>query len=186
MLEFILFLAGVALGGAISWLITHSYYKKASDAQEKLLAKFADDLDEQNTLTYFRHLLTTSDWRKHYINGRERWIAEANNVYQIEIGERTGDFHEPWTDVYPNPDSGRYPVYLKINDTTIMELTFVAPDEGRIFVPIPESDIAESDRSFYWIEDSIEVQVCSIVGKYYVYRNLEGVARRSRVEFRTH
>ena len=84
--------------------------------------------------------------------------------------------------MHPNPSSARYPVYLKIGDTAIKELTFIAVDEGRIFVPMPEQEVNNGDRRFFWILESLEVMVCRVIGKYHIYRNLSGVAKRSGVE----
>lgn len=182
MTDFIFFIAGLAIGGFISWGITHSYYKKASGEQERLLAQFSEDLSDKNTLKYFRYLIETSNWEKESIDNKELWISQSNNIYQIERGDRGADFSESWTEVHPNPNCARYPVYLKIGDTTIKELTFIAVDEGRIFVPMPELEVINGDRRFFWKLDSLEVMVCGVVGKYYVYKNLVGVAIRSGVE----
>lgn len=92
MVEVILFLAGLVIGGLISWGITDRYYKKASAEQEKLLAQLSEDLSDKNTLRYFQHLLEKSDWEKEYIDGKELWISQSNNIYQIERGER-GEGH---------------------------------------------------------------------------------------------
>lgn len=193
MIAFLLFIAGLVIGGLISWGITHSYHKKASAEQERLLkkasaeqerllAQFSEDLNDKNTLEYFQHLLETSEWEKQYIDGKELWISQSNNIYQIERGERGNDFSEPWTDVHPNPNCARYPVYLKIGDTIIKELEFIAVDEGRIFVPIPEQELIDDERRYTWYQESLDVIVCRIIGKYHVYKNLSGVARRSGVE----
>jgi hypothetical protein len=183
--QLILFTLGVVLGGAITWGVAYWYYKKASEDQEKLLAQFAEDLGARNTLRYFRHLLDTSEWQKEHIGNRECWIAQSNNTYQIERGERGDDFEESWTKVHPNPDSARYPVFLKIGDTVIKELTFVAVDEGRIFVPMPEVEANNEQPRYFWVEGSLEMQVCRIIGKYYVYKSVERVAKRSGIEIRS-
>lgn len=139
---------------------------------------------EKNTIKHFEALLESSIWKKEYIANEEIWIAEKNNTFQIQCGEPGRDFHEPWTKMYPDQNTTRYPVYLKINNTIIKELTFISLDGGRIFVPMPEREVENDKRVFYWDMQSLPVKVCKIIGDYYCYGDIYGVAKMSKVEIR--
>ncbi len=182
MQEFLTFLAGAAIGGLLSWLITHRYYIKAGSDQKAELARLSEELKPKNTLQNFERLLETSTWSKSVIGHTEVWMADTDNTYQIESGESLRDFTERWTTVHPDPNSSAYGVYLKLNGTTIKELTFIAMDGGRIFVPMASVRPKEDGSvEYFWNLNSLEVKVCRIVGTYYRYENLEGVAKRSNV-----
>ncbi|MCM5570064.1 hypothetical protein M6I34_06055 [Burkholderiaceae bacterium FT117] len=182
MKEFLMFAAGAAIGGLLSWLITHRYYIKAGADQRAELDRLSADLRPRNTLENFERMLESSNWTKSVIDHTEVWIADADNTYQIEIGERTREFTERWTTVHPDPNSSAYPVYLKLNGATIKELTFIAMDGGRIFVPMAGVRQAGANEvEYFWNLNSLEVKVCRIIGAYYLYENLEGVATRSKV-----
>lgn len=180
--DFLTFTAGAAIGGLLSWLITHRYYMKSGVDQKAELAKLQAALKPRNTLSDFEDLLRTSAWTKSFVGHAEIWMADADNTFQIEQGESTREFKERWTTVYPDPNSTAYPVYLKINGTTIKELTFISMDGGRIFVPMAgvRLDATEAPE-YFWNLNSLEVWVCRIIGSYYIYKTLEGVARTSKV-----
>jgi len=139
---------------------------------------------EKHTIEHFESLLESSTWQKEYIAHEENWVAERNNTFQIQCGEPGVDFHEPWTKMYPDQNPTRYPVYLKINNTIIKELTFILLDGGRIFVPITERESRNGITVFYWDMKSLPVKVCKIIGQYYNYNDLHGVAKMSKVEIR--
>ena len=180
--EFLTFAAGAAVGGLLSWLITHRYYIKAGADQRVELDRLSAALKPRNTLDNFERMLDSSNWTKSVINHTEVWMADTDNTYQVETGERTREFTERWTAVHPDQNSSAYPVYLKLNGTTIKELTFIAMDGGRIFVPMAGvRQVSSSEVEYFWILNSLEVKVCRIVGTYYRYENLEGVAKRSKV-----
>ena len=180
--ELLTFVEGAAIGGLLSWLIAHRYYLKASADQRVELKRLSEGLKPRNTLRDFENLLETSKWTKPVIDRTEIWMADADNTFQIEQGERTREFRERWTTVYPHPDSAAYPVYLKINDTTIKELTFISMDGGRILVPMAGvRQVSEGVVEYFWNLNSLEVKVCRIVGSNYRHQDLEGVARMSKV-----
>ena len=55
-------------------------------------------------------------------------------------------------------------------------------DGGRIFVPIAEVRLTPTKEiEYFWNLNSLEVSVCRIIGSYYIYGNLEGIAKMSRV-----
>ena len=178
----ITFFAGAAIGGLLSWLITHAYYKKASREQKAELDRLSQKLRPRNTVSDFEEMLAESTWTSEVINESEVWIADSDNTFQISRGDRTHDFRERWTDVHPDPNSAAYPVYLKINNNIIKELAFISVDGGRIFVPMPEMrPVSGNEVEYFWNMNSLEVKVCKVVGSYYRYEDLQGVAKRSRI-----
>lgn len=180
--EFLTFAAGAAIGGLLSWLITHRYYIKAGADQRAELQKLSADLKPRNTLQNFEKMLESSSWSKTDIDGTEVWIANTDNTYQIEIGERTREFAERWTLLYPDRSSSAYPVYLKLNGLTIRQLTFISMDGGRYFVPMASVRQARNDEvEYFWNLNSLDIKVCRIVGRYYRYSCLEDVAMHSEV-----
>ncbi len=182
MSELLTFVGGVALGALSSGLIAHRYHLKASADQRAELARLSDGLKPRNTLRDFEGYLETSPWTKTFIGPAETWMADADNTFQIEHGERTREFTERWTIVYPDPNSSAYPVYLKIGGTVVKELTFISMDGGRIFVPMTEvRPVGDGAVEHFWNLNSLQVKVCRVVGSYYIYKNLEGVAGMSKV-----
>lgn len=179
--EMITFVAGVALGALSSWFITHRYYVKASTDQTAALEKLSSQLKSRNTLQDFETLLVESAWDKEFIEGFEVWVCKSNNTFQIQRGERTRDFTERWTTMFPDRNSSAYPVFLKIGGTVVKELTFISMDGGRIFVPMADLRPSNGDVEYFWNVNSLEVKVCRIVGTYYIHKDLEGVAHVSQV-----
>ncbi len=172
---------GTLFGGIISWVITHYYHKKAFKEQSQQINKLTEELNKYN-LTHFEKLLLNSKWNKEIIGNKEIWVSEKDNTFQIHIGESTGSFSENWTIEYPDPNAKKYPVYLKINNSIITEILFISIDGGRIFVPITERKMENSSIVEYWNVDSLRIKVCRIIGQYYIYNNIEGVAKTSKIE----
>lgn len=137
--------------------------------------------EQSNNLQRFEKMMEKSRWRREFINHKEVWINDDDNTLQIERGDYCGEFREPWLEIYPDPVGARYPVYLKINNTPIKELTFIACDGGRIFVPLPERDFENDHAKYKWRRDSLPFKVCKIIGEYYIYNNIEGIARVSKI-----
>ncbi|WP_442762008.1 hypothetical protein [Malikia spinosa] len=180
--DFLIFFAGAAIGGLLSWLITHFYYLKSGIDQKAELAKLQAALKPRNTLSDFEDLLRNSAWTKSFIGEAEIWMADVDSTFQIERGESAGEFREVWTAIYPDPNSAAYPVYLKINGVTIKELRFISIDGGRIFVPMAGVRINEkAAMEYFWNLNSLEILVCRIIGSYYIYESLEGVAGTSKI-----
>lgn len=182
-MQIILLISGVIIGGFISWFTTHQYYQKASTEQKEVIGKLSKELKEVNTLKYFEVLLEQSRWKK-IINHKEIWISQKNNTFQIHQSDYMGEFTEPWTTVYTSQPAKRYNVYLKIGNAIVKELSFVSLDGGRIFVPITERDCVDNNFIFYWDMKSLSVKVCNVIGSYYIYNNIFGVAGMSNVEIR--
>ena len=182
MQEFLVFVAGAAIGGLLSWLITHRYYVKAGKDQRQELTRLAEGLRPKNTLRDFEQILQSSTWSKATIDNTETWLADQDNTFQVVRGERSRDFKERWTAVYPDPNSSAYPVLLKIAGTVVKEITFISMDGGRIFVPMPDiRPTGPGTVEYFWNLQSLEVKVCRVIGDYYIYKDLEGVARTSKV-----
>lgn len=182
MIEFFTFVAGAATGGLLSWLITHRYYIKSGQDQKQELERLSEKLKTKNTLADFEALLESSVWSKETINNSEVWVSAADNTFQIAQGESTNEFVERWTKVHPDGNSSAYPIYLKINGNVIKELTFISVDGGRIFVPMPEvRPKGPKDVEYFWNMNSLSIKVCKIVGTYYIYKDIQGVAKRSGI-----
>jgi hypothetical protein len=183
MSELLFFIAGVVLGAVASWLITHWYYLKASADQKRELEQLRTELRPKNTLQDFERYLSEGRWENHTIEGTETWVCQNDNTFQIRKGDRNRDFSERWTTVYPDSHSGAaYPVYLLINNVVIKELTFISMDGGRIFVPMAGLRPTSGEGvEYFWNLGSLEAKVCRVIGSYYIYKDLEGVARTSRV-----
>lgn len=180
--DIFVFFAGAAIGGLLSWLIAHIYYVKSGGDQKFELGKLQEVLKSRNTLSDFEDLLRNSAWTKSFIDEAEIWMADANSTFQIECGENTGEFKEVWTSVYPDPNSTACSVYLKINGVTVKELKFISMDGGRIFVPMAGVRFNdEGEAEYFWNLNSLEILVCRVIGSYYIYESIEGVARASKI-----
>lgn len=129
----------------------------------------------------FEKLIENSSWRKELINHKTVYICDKNNTFQIEIGDYGSEWQEKWAKVYPDTNASEYSVYLKINNATIKELTFISCDGGRIFVPLPELRSKGSQTVYIWRKDSLSYKICKVVGRYYIHENIEGVARMSKI-----
>jgi len=180
---FLTFVAGVVLGGLASWLIAHKYYIRSSADQKREIDRLKEELRPKTTLQDFEKFLVESKWTESCIDSSKVWICDSDNTFQIRVGERSREFNERWTTVHPDSLSGAaYPVYLMIGSIVIKELTFISMDGGRIFVPMAEiRPTGENQVEYFWNLNALEVKVCRVVGSYYIYNDLEGVAGRSRV-----
>lgn len=127
-------------------------------------------------------LLTTSKWKKEYIDYNELWIAEDDNKIQIQCGVKGEEFNEPWTDAYPDKNAQKYSIYLKINNSIVKELSFVSLNGGKIFVPMPDQIFEENNVRYIWNRRSLELKVSKIIGSYYSYDDIETLARISNIQ----
>jgi type II secretory pathway pseudopilin PulG len=185
-MEWIQLIIGIAIGAIASWLISYIYYRKSSQEAEKTandlkdtIATLKRELNERNTIHKFENLIEESNWSCSTINGIETWVCDDDQTFQIQLGEPSHGFSESWTKMYPDPLSSEYPVILMIGGSKIKVLTFVSIDGGRIFIPRPD---IQPDGEFFWDKNKLEFKVCSIIGNYYIYNNIEGVAKRSNVK----
>lgn len=139
-------------------------------------------VETDKNIETFKNLVENASWRKELIKHKEVWICDKDNTFQIEVGEPDGEFREKWTQVYPDTQNvSGYPVYLRINNTTIKELAFVSCGGGRIFVPLPELQSEGNQTVYIWKINSLQYKVCQIIGQYYIYQNIEGIARMSKI-----
>ena len=182
MANIITFVLGVVAGALSSWGIAHWYCKKAAADQRGELERLRGTLRPKTTLSDFERLVESSNWTKRLIDHRTLWICDDDNTFQIEQGQQTREFRERWTTGHPDPSSSASPVYLRIGPVVVRELTFISMDGHRIFVPMPElRPVGDDEVEYFWNRNSLEVKVCRIIGEYYIYENLDGVGRRSRV-----
>lgn len=175
-------LLSIVLGGLVGWLIAHAYYRLSSKEAARDLARLKIELRNRNTPEDFLLSVRRSRWRTEYIKNVQTWIDEGNASFQIEIGDNDRPFDEPWSRGFPDGNSTRYSVFLKINGVAFRELTFVSLDGGRINVPLPKQIVDGDDVTYVWDPSDISFAVGKIVGTYYRHADIEKVARRCRVE----
>lgn len=138
-----------------------------------------------DSLNVFIMHLNNSTWRKENIDDSEVWICESDETYQIHSKDNYENFTETWTQIYPNKfGSKKHSVLLKIKGISIKEITFVYCDGGRISVPLPELEIINEKQIFYWDVNSLECKIGKVIGHFYIYNSIEGVARQSKIELR--
>lgn len=134
-------------------------------------------------LTRFEELLG-GVWQHQFIKNKEIWVSGVDYSFQMELGEsRESTFKEPWTLRFPNNEDNRTcPVYLKVNDVVVKELTFVSCDEGRYILPLPTIVLRGETRIFRYVRSSLEYKVAKIIGKFYTEPDLDGAAKYCRIE----
>ena len=183
-MEIVTFVLGVALGGLLSWGIAHNYYKKAADDQREELDSLEAALRSKNTLADFKERLVSDTWSKTHVDQREVWMCDADNTFQIHETDDNRPFSEPWTKGFPDPNSTASEIILRIGPTVIREVTFVSLDGRRVFVPMPEirGRGDSGDVQFVWSRSSLELKLCNVIGQYYIYDDLVGIARRTGVQ----
>lgn len=137
--------------------------------------------EDMYTLEYFVYLLDHSSWYKEFIDHEDIWFCKNDTDFQIKTKFISNDFNEPWAKVYPDKTTGKYAVCLIINRSPIKELIFVSCDGGRIFVSWPDIQFKGDKRIFNWNKNSIGYKVMKIIGEYYIYNNIKGVAARSHI-----
>jgi hypothetical protein len=174
---------GGLVGALSSWWITHRYYEKSSKDLGRDLSRVTGELKAQNSIDYFVVLLRRrEDWSKGFVDNTEIWTNSRNGTFQIVIGNDSRTFDEPWSRGFPDPNSRCFSVYLRIGGATIKELQFVALDGARITVPCPEHILVDEKVVYLWNTDSVAFAVGKVVGDYYIYSDIESVARRCKVE----
>jgi hypothetical protein len=133
-------------------------------------------------ITGFESLLKHS-WVREMIGDGEVWISEVDNLFQIEVDRRDGAFSEEWTRRFPDAGgSSAYPVFLKVQGVEIKQLVFISCDGGRIFVPRPAATpTGDRQLSFSFERNSLEYRVGQIIGQFYIYNTLEGVAQMAGI-----
>jgi len=58
-------------------------------------------------------------------------------------------------------------------------------DGSRIFVPLPRKTVDDNDKAkYYWEKSSLNFKVGRIIGEYYIYNSLKGIAQHSKIEIK--
>ncbi|OGE18135.1 hypothetical protein A2769_02720 [Candidatus Daviesbacteria bacterium RIFCSPHIGHO2_01_FULL_37_27] len=136
-----------------------------------------------NDLKKFEFLLENASWSKEFIDDKEYWVCNEDVMFQIEMCDDYRDFTEKWTQVYPDKfGSGRRSVNLKIYGVTIKQIAFIFCDGGRISVPMPRVKTVNEGIMYYWEKKSLDYKLTKVIGNFYIYEDLEGVAGMSKVE----
>ena len=140
--------------------------------------------EEEYSLNYFIYLLDNFTWVKEDISHEEIWFCSKNYNFQIRKVFVDNSFNEEWTKVYPDKTVSRYSVFLYLNNFPIKEIIFLSCDGGRIFVSLPDIEYKKEERFFYWDQNSLGFKVMKIIGDFYIYKNIEGVAKMSKIDIR--
>lgn len=176
-MEIVLFFLGALAG----FLISRYYYQRSKEDSGSAEAKREAKENWRRSSNYFEHMLTASAWEKNYLNDTVTWTCPKDVTLKILVPDSTDDFVEPWTERYPDKRGRRIDVQLKVNDSTIAELLFISLDGGRILVPMPRRVVTDGVQIFFWERDSIEFKVGQVIGHYYIYNSIEGVAKISDI-----
>jgi hypothetical protein len=175
------------MGAFVGWVTAHSYYRKstrdlraeASELKEQIVS-LKQTLRPKTTLEDFASALDgAGDWVQDSIANETVWIYQPDNSFQIVVGDLELDepFSEPWI-VFPDQHHNyRLPVRLSISGNTIKELDFISADGGRVFVPLPNSKRKGDTQISSWEESAISFKVGVIIGRFYIYKDMEGIAR---------
>jgi hypothetical protein len=146
----------------------------------------------KNKLISFEYNLEKWKRRKENIYDKEVRICENNPIFQIKKWDDYWEFTEPRTQVYPDNNwSGKYTVELITNGVITKTLFWVYCDWWRISVPIPKQEVLQKSEKmhdievkYYWNKNSIEFKVGKIIWEFYIYKNIEWIARVSKIEIR--
>jgi len=168
----------------IAYIRIGSYKKKLLDFPEKERKIWIKNIEIKNNLKRFENFIVDSKWEKEYIDNKEVWVCNDESTFQIEISSKSEVFSEEWTKVFPDKvNSGKCKVSLVINGNKIKETYFVYADGYRIFVPLPKIKYNENNKRYlYWERDSLEYKMAQIIGEFYDYNSLEGVAGRTNIK----
>lgn len=75
----------------------------------------------------------------------------------------------------PDPACHASQIALKVNGNILHTETFLSMDGGRIFVPIPRVEFADTgkeDENVYYYDD-IQVLLAGLLGQYHIYETLD-------------
>ena len=132
--------------------------------------------------------LDNSSWFEGFIDNRHIWTCDNDVSYQImDPDEEAKDFHEEWTENFPDPHAFKYPINLIVGGITIKQISFISIDGGRYFVPLPEIEIGDNrERSFYWNRSSLEYKVGQIISRFYQEdkENLDTFAKETGIKIK--
>jgi hypothetical protein len=176
---------GTLFGGAIGWLISRYFFLEATEDLRRRLDDQRRQLERQDTMEHFEDLVTNGTWHSESINHQTVWICDQKASFKIVEGDEMEPFQEEWTQRYPDPNTTKRTIELRINDSIVKTLTFINLDGFRILVPMPKVLAVDGKPLYFWEKDSLEYKVGLIIGDYYIWKNIEGVARQSGVEIVT-
>ncbi|MGB5634608.1 MAG: ATP-binding protein [Waterburya sp.] len=114
---------------------------------------------------------------KRLLDDFEDWISinEDAQIYHKIFPEFTirkgelirNNFHESWTDNFPDPNAHSFEVELRYFETLIHKETFVECDGGRYQIPLPKINSSNSDSKFSIPKDSFAYKIAKIFWQYY-------------------
>ncbi len=143
------------------------------------------------------HVADTGNWYREFIDKKEIWIFKKDNLFQIHEQNDYSEFSEPWTQVYPDKmGSGKRSVDFVYNGNHIKRFTFIYCDGGRISVALPKSredkkniwenkDLLKGSYKnigYFWEAKSLEYKLTKLIGNFYIYKTIEGVAEVSHID----
>lgn len=77
MIQFILFVGGVAIGNFFSWFFTRRFYIRSSEEQSKEHLDMVESLRNHNKPEDCQRLLEESTWTKKLIGNKQIWFLIA-------------------------------------------------------------------------------------------------------------
>lgn len=176
-------IGGTVLGGAIGWYTAQYFYARSTTELKRGFQNQLRQLEKHDTLSHFEDLVANGTWHSERINNQTAWICDQKASFKIVEGDEFEPFTEEWTTKYPDQNTAKQMIDLRINDSTVKSLTFVNLDGGRYLVPLTKMLIGPDKKPVYfWDKDSIEFKVGRIIGTYYRFENIEEVARDLKIE----
>ncbi len=155
---------------------------------------------QKSQLEMFENYIENKEWRKEFIDNKEIWICKEDNLFQIHHLNDYKDFSEPWTQCYPDSlGSGQHSVDLLYNNNFIKRFTFIYCDGGRINVALPQTENNSNKNiwenkdklgrsykniNFFYEKKNLDFKLTKLIGSFYIYNNIEGIALISKIEIR--
>jgi len=175
-------LAGVAIGGIVSWWIAKHYYEKANKELETSLSKQTKKLGNKDTIEEFEKLLVQTEWEKNFEGLEPVFVCKSKPTFQFDMPGERDDFYEDWMKAFPDKKGKAFDLNLKIQGTTVKTLRFISGDGGRYTLPLPEVYIIEGKQAFVWRKNSLGYKVASVIGNFYRKSTLEEVGKFAGIE----
>ncbi len=146
----------------------------ANRTNSEVITKAAANLQTglpERSLKRFEELLVYSEWSHMSLDFgfedfREVWTCEDDALYQIVDRQHITDYHERWTESFPDPTAREHLIDLNISGGTIQQISFISVDGGRNFVRQPEIAMVEGKRVYYWDISSLALQVANVIARF--------------------
>jgi len=150
----------------------------ARDALPGELARHAVNGEFDVLAKAFDLLEKPEDWRAS--DSQEKcFYCVHEPAYTIREGENIKhDFRETWMDTFPKPFGNSYYIQVFWNGTPLYRTTFVACDEWRFYLPLPQPD---GEGGWYLRSDSIAYRIARL---YRQYRPLDETLHRCGIQLR--